>query len=339
MNTKRPTIRDVARVAEVAPTTVSRVINNKGYISDETRQRVESAIAELNYIPNSLSQSLRYQKTDTIALLVSDITNPFWTTFARGVEDACQERNLHVILCNTDEKNDKLANYVQMLLQRQTDGFLLVPTGKNSASIVRQIIQKHVPIVVVDRQVDQIDVDIVRGESEQGAYLLTNHLLELGHRKIAILTGSIDIDTSRKRVAGYKRAMQAWQLAIDDDLIRYGEFTPESGYDMTQEILSEFSPRPTAILAAQNFIAIGAIRALNQANIKIPEDMSLVSIDDLPFYTQTEPFLTVAAQNPYLMGQRAADLLISRIEKNAPDEIEEVVLPISFIERKSTAPL
>ena len=336
MKSKRPTIRDVAKTAQVAPTTVSRVLNNKGYISDETRQRVEEAIATLNYIPNSLSQSLRYQKTDTIALVVSDITNPFWTTVTRGVEDVCQEHDLHVILCNTDEKQAKLSNYVNMLLKRQTDGFLLVPTGKESDVIVNTILQKQVPLVVLDRVIDGIDVDTVRSASEEGAYLLTRHLLELGHQHIALLTGSVAIYTSVERVTGYQRALQEAGLPVDERLILYGNFTQQGGYDMTHTMLTLDPPHPTALVAANNFIAMGMLRALSEARVRVPEEMSITSIDDIPFNIDPDPFLTVVAQQPYEMGCKAAELLIEQI-KEKPRKTTEIILPVQFVVRRSTA--
>ncbi|MEL7233388.1 MAG: substrate-binding domain-containing protein, partial [Chloroflexota bacterium] len=263
---------------------------------------------------------------------------PFWTTFARGVEDVCWAHDLHVILCNTDEKDTKLANYVQMLLQRQTDGFLLVPTGKHSDAVVDQILQTYIPLVVVDRPIRGVRVDTVRSESEKGAYLLTNHLLSLGHRRIGILTGPPDIYTSKKRVEGYRLALQEAGIPVDEGMILYGTFTAEGGYAMTETILADEHNRPTAIIAAQNFIAIGVVRALRAAKLNVPDDLSIVSIDDLPFYTDANPFLTVVSQNPYAMGCGAAKLLISRIE-NPQKEIQEIILPMEFRERRSTARL
>lgn len=337
MKSKRPTIRDVARLAEVAPTTVSRVLNDKGYISDETRQRVEQAIAELNYIPNALSQSLRYQKTDTIALVVSDITNPFWTTVTRGVEDVCNQHDLHVILCNTDEQEQKLENYIHMLLQRQIDGVLLVPTSHHSTPIARRILQKQVPLVLLDRVVNELDLQIVRGDSEQGAYLLTRHLLELGHCRVAMLCGQDSISTSELRIAGYRRALSEYELTQIPSLLRFGRYTVQSGYEMMHELAKEVEVLPTAIFAANNFIAVGILKALHELNLKVPQDISVVSFDDLPYDTIPEPFLTVAAQKPYEMGRKAAELLIAQIQ-GEPIAAVEVVLPIELIIRQSSAP-
>ena len=329
-----PTIRDVAERAGVSPITVSRVINNSGYVSQETRLRVEAAIAELQYVPNSLARSLRFKRTHTLALVLTDITNPFWTTVARGVEDAASQCGFNVILCNTDENEAKQSEYLNVLLQKQVDGFLLVPARSTPDPIVLIQSQK-VPTVVLDRQVPGAQVDIVRGDSEGGAYQLVRLLLSLGHRRIAMLSGPVSISTAADRVTGYCRALQELGLEAQAELICYGEYTQESGYQMAQKVLS-LIPRPTALFAANNFIAIGALRALREAGVHVPEDMALVSFDDIPPAFVIEPFLTVAAQPAYEMGRRATELLLARLSGQAPLECQEIVLPTEIIVRRSS---
>jgi LacI family transcriptional regulator len=330
-----PTIRDVAHRAGVAPITVSRVINNTGYISDETRARVEAAIAELQYVPNSLSQSLRFKKTNTISLIVSDITNPFWTVVTRGAEDASSERGLNVILCNSDENESKQDRYVNVLLQRQTDGFLLVPASNNGA-VVKRIKSQRVPLVVIDRQMRDVEVDIVRCDSEGGAFHLTQYLLNLGHRRIAILTGPQDISTSEQRVTGYKNALRANGLTVDERLIHYGHYNQDAGYDMANKIIQDTSsPRPTALFAGNNLIAIGILKALDHLGLQVPEDISVVSFDDLPLGLLTKPFLTVMAQSAYQVGYQAAQLLLKQIAGEEEAGNRDMVLPVELIERQS----
>jgi LacI family transcriptional regulator len=331
-----PTIRDVAERAGVSPITVSRVINNSGYVSQETRSRVEAAIAELQYVPNSLARSLRFKRTHTLALVLTDITNPFWTTVARGVEDAASQCGFNVILCNTDENEAKQSEYLNVLLQKQVDGFLLVPARSTPDPIVLIQSQK-VPTVVLDRQVPGAQVDIVRGDSEGGAYQLVRLLLSLGHRRIAMLSGPVSISTAADRVTGYRRALHEVGLEAQAELICYGEYTQESGYQMAQKALS-LTPRPTALFAANNFIAIGALRALREVGMRVPEDMALVSFDDIPPAFVIEPFLTVAAQPAYEMGHRATELLLARLSGQAPPECQEIVLPTEIIVRRSSGP-
>jgi LacI family transcriptional regulator len=327
------TIRDVARRAGVAPITVSRVINNSGYVSARTRQQVEKAIAELKYVPNALAQGLRFNKTNVIALVLSDVTNPFWTTVARGTEDAASEENYSVILCNTDEDVAKQDKYVQLLLRRQVDGFLLVPAS-NTIDTIRFIQHQRVSLVILDRQLSGVSADIVRGDSEGGAYELTRYLIELGHRRIAILSGPETTSTSTQRVMGYKRALEDVHFKVDTELISYGRFYQDSGYERTMKLLA-LSRRPTAMFAGNNFIAIGMMKALYESGLRIPEDMSVVGFDDLPPGLLVQPFLTVAAQPAYEMGYRAMKLLLERIADSGEPSYQEIVLPTQLVIRQS----
>jgi LacI family transcriptional regulator len=332
-----PTIRDVAKKAGVATTTVSRVLNNSGYVSAATRARVEDAIQELGYLPNRVARSLRLKRTHTLALVVTDITNPFWTTVVRGVEDAANEAGFTVILCNTDESESKQDAYLQVLLQRRVDGILFTPV--RSASEPVELVQRQkVPIVVLDRRVPGAQVDVVRGDSEGGAYKLVRHLLELGHRCIAALCGPETVSTSVERMLGYRRALREAGLGEDAEWVYYGQFTQCFGYDATTEILA-LDPRPTAFFASNNFIAVGALRALHDARLRVPEDVSLVSFDDLSSAMLIDPFLTVADQPAYQMGRQATELLIARLSDPAVNGYKEIVLPTRIIVRRSCQPV
>jgi LacI family transcriptional regulator len=329
-----PTIRDVAQQAGVAPITVSRVINNSGYVSQEARARVESAIAELHYVPNTLARSLRFKKTRVLALIVTDITNPFWTTVARGVEDVANANGFNLILCNTDEDETKQGDYLTVLLQKRVDGFLFVP-ARSTAESVKLIQAQNVPVVVLDRQIPGVQVDIVRSDSEGGAYQLVKHLLTLGHRRIAALAGPQDISTSSDRVAGYRRALAEAGLSPGAEMVIYGGYSQESGYRVAQQALAVV-PQPTAFFAANNFIAIGAFRAVQEAGLRVPDDVALVCFDDVPHWLLIDPFLTIASQRAYEMGQCATELLLERLSSHAPAQCREVVLPVDIAIRRSS---
>lgn len=327
-----PTIHDVAKRAGVAPITVSRVVNNNGYVSDDKRQRVEAAIVELNYIPNALGPSLRSKRTQTLALVLTDITNPFWTTVARGVEDAANKNGYHIIIGNTDESLEKQAEYLMFLQKKQVDGFLLVPTSTNSPNLLHKL---RVPFVVIDRRMPSQFIDSVRGDSVGGAYELTKHLIELGHRHIAIITGRQDHSTACDRINGFQQAIAEFGLSAISQQIYWGEYNQQTGYEYTKRVL-QTQPRPTAIFATNNFIAIGTMLALREAGIQVPEQMSVVAFDDLPAAITFDPFLTVAAQPAYEMGQKATELLLARLAENGPEEYQEIVLPVEIIIRKSS---
>jgi LacI family transcriptional regulator len=328
-----PTIRDVAKQAGVAPITASRVLNKTGSFSKTTQTRVETAAAELGYVPNRIAQSLRSKRTNTIGLVLTDITNPFWTTVARGVEDVTSASGYNVIVCNTDESDTKQKQYIDILLQTQVDGFLLVPANNTIEDITR-IQNLNVPLVVLDRSVP-IDVDVVRADSEGGAYLLTKHLLELGHQKIAVLSGPRNISIMIDRIAGYDRALKEFGLAVDESLILDNHLTLKAGSEMAQQAI-QINPRPTALFATNNFIAIGAIRAIQNAGLRIPEDIALVGFDDLPEHMVIEPFLTVAWQPAYEMGKQAMELLLNRFSDVNNASYDEKILPTLLIVRQSS---
>ncbi|GAB4423006.1 MAG: substrate-binding domain-containing protein [Chloroflexi bacterium OHK40] len=331
-----PTIKDVARQAGVSTMTVSRVINNSGYISPATRERVERAIAELDYLPNALARSLRFKQTRTLALVLSDITNPFFTTVARGVEDAARAQGFSVLLCNTDETDAVEREYLSILLQKQVDGVLLVPAREDSTAAAL-LQSRGVPTVILDRRLRGAKVDSVRGDSEQGAYEVVRHLIGLGHRRIAVLIGPLSVSTAADRVAGYRRALREAGIPVDEALIVEDSFSAEGGYRATLRVLRD-EPRPTAIFAGSNFIAFGAFRALREARLRVPEAISLVAFDDLPEGWLMAPFLTAVNQPAYEIGQRATALLLDRLAGRGAPTPQEVILPTELIIRRSSAP-
>jgi LacI family transcriptional regulator len=316
--------------------TVSRVINGSGYASPETRRRVEQAVGELGYVPNAVARHLRSRRTKTIALVLSDITNPFFTTIARGVEDAAAPRGYAVMFANTDESESDEIQYLLMLAQRQIDGVLLVPAGSSGAPY-RLMRTQSIPVVVVDRRVSARQIDEVRCDSERGAYELVHHLTELGHRRIAVISGRRNISTSLDRVAGYHRALAEAGIEIDPNLVRFDSYDLRAGYERAKEILA-ISPRVTAIFAANNFIAFGALRALRESGLRVPEDVSLVTFDDLPDDWHDDPLLTVLAQPAYDMGRQAAELLLDRLEGKDKSKRRVILLPGKLIVRRSSAP-
>ena len=221
-----PTIRDVAKTAGVATTTVSRVLNNSGYVSAATRARVEAAIQELGYVPNRVARSLRLKRTHTLALVVTDITNPFWTTVVRGVEDAAHEAGFTVILCNTDESESQAGRLPAGAAAEAGGRHPVCPGAAATPEAVELVQRQNVPIVVLDRRVPGAEVDVVRGDSEGGAYQLVRHLLELGHRRIAVLSGPETVSTSIERVAGYRRALREAGLGEEAEWVHYGAVHP-----------------------------------------------------------------------------------------------------------------
>jgi len=327
------TITDVAKLAGVSPVTVSRVINDAPLVNLKTRARVEQAIRELGYVPNVAAASLRSKRTRSLALILPDVTNTFWTTVARGVEDTAQSRGYSVFLCNTDEDLAKQARYLEFVTSQRVDGVVIAPCGRDACNLAR-LRDRDIPTVVVDRCVDGWETDTVRGDSLSGAYALAKHLIGLGHRRIAIISGPLNTSTAEDRVAGYCLALSEGGIAPDPRLIQRGEFRTASGEELANRLLDE-QPRPTAIFAANNAIAMGVIDAAAKRGLRIPQDLALVCFDDLPSISHLFPFLTVVVQPVYEMGVNAAQLLLSRLDATAPLDPRHIILPTRMILRHS----
>jgi LacI family transcriptional regulator len=327
------TIRDVAKAAGVAPITVSRVVNRQENVNPETRARVEKAIEELGYVRNLAARSLRSRETYTLALIMPDITNAFWTTVARGVEDAAQGGGYSVLLCNTDENPDKFTKYLDTVLQQRVDGVLVVPVT-NDAMHFSQLGDRKVPTVVLDRRVAGWEGDSVYCDSIAAAQGLTQHLLSLGHTSIAIVSGPATTSTAEDRVAGYCLALYKAGLPIDQRLIWRGEFRTSSGRAMTRELLVS-GLAPTAIIATNNAIAAGVLEELKNHGKNVPNDMAVVCFDEVPEMERFFPFLTSVTQPAYDMGINATQLLLSRIAASHPLRSRQVVLPTRLILRYS----
>ncbi len=327
------TIHEVAERAGVAPITVSRVINRSGYVGEETRRRVEQAIAELEYVPNVLARGLRSRQSRTLGLVVTDVTNAFWTTVARGVEDVAMRSGYSVFLCNSDEDLAKQEQYLRALLSRRVEGLIIAPASSDGAAL-QSLRRAGLPFVIVDRRVPRLAADLVLGDSVEGARLLAQHLLSRGHRRIALLGGPPGVSTADDRELGYREALEAAGVPPEPRLIRRGDYKQEGGYRLMRELLAE-KPLPSGILAANNALAVGALVALREAGLRVPGDMAVVCFDDLPQASLVDPFLTVAAQPAYEFGTRAVQLLLERIaDPRRP--VQTVVLPVRLIVRRSS---
>ena len=327
------TISDVAKLAGVSPVTVSRVINNADNVSPATRARVEKAIAELGYVPSGVAKSLRLKRTRTLALIVPDIQNSFWTTVARGVEDAAQSRGYSVFLCNTDENAEKQRHYLEVVISQRADGVIIAPSD-NKVENLALLRKRRIPTVVMDRYIDGWDVDTVMGDSVSASRALVKHLISLGHTRIAMISGPRTTSTSTDRILGYRIALAEAGIPYDPNMVLIGEYRSISGERLTHQLL-EKEEAPTAIFAANNVIALGVIDALSAHGLRVPQDMALVCFDDLPNTSRLFPFLTVAVQPAYDLGANAAQLLLSRLESDQFPPPRHVILPTRLIIRHS----
>jgi LacI family transcriptional regulator len=329
---------DVARLAGVSRATVSYVVNNGPRpVSPETRTRVLDVIRQLGYQPNAVARNLRLQRTSTLGLIVPDTHNPYFSEVERGVERIAFESGYTVFLCHSGYNLEHELRYVDMLHAQRVAGVIWIPSTADFTPY-HKLKEYGVRTVVIDRLVPDEVSPVVMADNFRGGYLATAHLIELGHRRIGYIRRPVDLSHSRGRYEGYKTAFQDHGMSLDENLVVKGGFVLEDGYRAVQELLALPAP-PTAIFAYNDIMAIGALRALHEANLDVPRDFSLVGFDDIAQASFTCPSLTTVYLPKYEMGQRGANLLISLIEKRKPPKELLTPLEVKLIVRESTGPV
>ena len=333
-----PTIKDVARLAGVSTATVSHVINGTRYVSQELYTRVTEAMERLKYHPNRLAQSLRSGETKSIGLIVPDNSNPFFCEVARICEDVGFQNGYNVFLCNSDDSVEKESAYINMLIAKQIDGLILISSGSDSTAL-RELARLNIPVVITDRDSPRLAYDRVLVNNQRGGYQATRHLIELGHRRIACISGPEKMLTSQQRVNGYRRALKEAGIAAHPKYLLHGDFRFQSGEDAMQQLLL-VDPRPTAVFACNDLMAIGALRALHRAGLQAPEQLSLIGFDNISFASVVVPALTSIAHPVKELAQTSMKLLLDHI-KNSDHKrkARRVVLDPCLVERDSCAPL
>lgn len=327
------TIREVAESAGVSYATVSHVINNTRWVSQETRERVLAAMDALNYRPNALARSLRQGKTNTIGLVLPDSANPFFAEISRSIEDEAFKKGYSVFLCNTELDTQRELFYVDVLSKKQVDGIIFVAAGDQADSL-DFLVRRNMPVVMIDRDVPNVEVDAVLTDNQLGGWLATRHLLELGHTRIACIAGPSSITPSAERIIGYRKALEEAGVPYDETLVICGDYHAQSGMEITHLIL-KMNPRPTAIFALNDLMALGALRAAAEAGCSVPKDLAVVGYDDLEIAHFTNPPLTTIAQPKKEIGARAIHLLVDRMtSRSSPPS--RLVLPPELIVRRST---
>ncbi|MGC8787258.1 MAG: LacI family DNA-binding transcriptional regulator [Anaerolineae bacterium] len=330
------TMKDIAEAAGVSVATVSHVINETRYVSDELRARVLKAMEELNYHPNILARSLRLGKTHTIALIVPDNSNPFFAEIARVAEMIGFENDYSVILCNSNKSVEREAAYLEVLIAKKVDGIIFIAAGSNQEHL-QELAREGIPVVVADRDVPQTLADVVLVNHEQGAYDATNYLISLGHRRIACIAGPSPLTPSGDRVRGYKRALAEAGIPFDERLVVPCTESYLSGETAMEKLLDLDRP-PTAVFAYNDMIAIGVLRALANAGLRVPGDISIVGFDDIFLASALVPSLTTVAQPIVELATLATELLISRIRGNNTQPGQRIMLETKLVVRESCAP-
>lgn len=329
-----PTIREVAKRAGVSVATVSHVINGTRKVAPETAARVRRAIEELGYQPNAIAQSLRKRITYVVGIIVSDITNPFFASLVRGVEDAALEDGYSVIVCNSDENLEKEDMYIRALWRRRIDGMIIAPTSDSEHPAIKELMKRERPFVFVDRRVKGIEAPAVLSDNVGGAYLATKYLIERGHRRIAILLGLPGATTTEERFYGYRRALEEAQIPWSRELVVWGGYRTDGGRQAARELLSLAAP-PTAVFSTNNLMTLGLLQELFRCGVKVPKEISVVGFDDLEWAELIRPPLTAVVQNPYYIGYQAFKILLQCLRNPGKNITTELRVPVELKIRAS----
>lgn len=328
--------------------TVSRVINRNGYVSEETREKVLQAAKEMNYRRNGSARNLKRQRTETVGLVLGDISNPYSTELANAVRETLSARGFALFICISEHstKEDILA--FESLANHSVEG-IIVATRSNTGGdkYLREIADSSLPIVVVGREFRHEAVDSIAADNLRGGFEATRHLIDLGHERIGFIGATLSGGSSLKRLQGYLNALEEYKIAVDERLVTGrkeaisdvpGYSTEKIGYEGMKRLLS-LPTRPTAVFARNDFTAIGAMSAIKEAGLKIPQDIAIVGFDDIPLAIHTSPPLTTVRQPMRLQGQIAAEMLLRRIESDEDYERREKILNCELIIRESTVSL
>ena len=325
-------IRRVAEKAGVSVTTVSHVVNQTRFVAPETEKRVRQAMQDLNYRPNTLARSLRRGETKTIGLILPDSANPFFAESARLLEEAAFLQSYSLILCNTNGDLEKERRYTDVLLNKQVDGIIFMAAGDDKKSLL-ELIDRQFPVVIVDRILDHLEVDAVITDNHLSGYLATGYLIENGHKRIGIICGPSNVNPSAQRVTGYRQALSEADIKMDPELEVIGDFHSGSGYKAAQQLLQ--TSHPTAIFACNDLMAIGALRAIREAGLSVPADISIIGHDDIEIASYLQPTLTTIAQPIEKLAETAIQLLLERIEQPGIPP-RRSILPNRLVIRQST---
>lgn len=328
------TIRDVARLADVSVATVSNALNNAERVSPELLARVRAAAAKLNYAPHAGARSLRKRSSGLLGLIVGDITNPFFSDLFEAVEDAAAARGYLVLLCNSSERSEREEAHLRMLRTQRIDGLILAPTGAVSINRASLLAQLEVPIVLVDRAMDGLGYDAVVLDNHKAGFEATNQLIACGHRRIGLVNGPEILRTAADRMQGYREALLASGIPFDPALVRDARFQERPAFEALSELLVLREP-PTAVLATNNLMTIGVVKALADRGLACPDDISLVGIDDLPWADAVQPRLTAIAQPVRAIGETALNVLAERIAGTRLGPGTTIVMPPRLVVRRS----
>jgi len=326
-NMKYITLKMVAESAGISVNTASRAINNKQDINSETKKRVLQIAKELGYIRNAAAVALRTKKTGTIGVVIADNRNPFYAEVLNGMEETAREKNYHIILANTQRDYQKEEEAINLLLAKRVDGLLIAPVQDRDDDI-RNLIEANFPFVILGRDFENIKVDAVYNDEIKGGFLAAEYLIKKGHKRIAFINGFLHKSPARGRLEGYKKALKKFGIPLDDILVSVGDIDVEDGYKRTKQMIKK-NLDFTAIFAYNDMMAFGAMQAIKEKGLRIPEDIGLVGYDDIPFSSLISPALTTVKVKKQNLGVESVKLLFSRIN-GSRKKMKKIMLDVEL---------
>jgi len=327
------TIRDVARAAGVSINTVSRALNGKPGVNTETKRLILGVAESLNYTPNKLARGLRSNKTGVIGVIIADVTNPFFSAMVKGMGKAAKELGYSIILQDTGESYEGEEQAIHTMRSERVDGVLITPVQTDKKSIL-MLQEFGIPFVLVARHFSDVDTDYVVADDVQGGYLAASHLIEKGHEKIAFINGPSYNSSAIERFQGYEKALNEHHIKVDETLIRNGALTMEDGCIHTKALLANSAPRPTALFTFSDFVALGAIKAVHEVGLRIPDDIAIVGYDDVAFAFCLEVPLTTVRVQKRRLGEEAISVLEKKM--NGQKNHDHLKIPVDLVVRQSS---
>lgn len=331
------TISDIAKEAMVSHATVSRVLNNSGYVKDETRKKVLEVIKDLNYTPSAIARSLSTSKTNTIGVIIPDINNLFFGEIIKGITEVADEHNLNIILCDTDENKDKELKAINVLKEQRIQGLIITPTfykETGNSENLNTLKNLGIPIILIDGHVEYLDFSGVFIDHIKGAYDGTAALIEEGHRKVAIITGDMNSRPARERLQGYEKALKAHNIAVENEYIFYGDYKYETAYEITKQIL-KMDNRPTAIFVSSNTMILGCIRAFYEEKLSIPKDMAIMGFDKIDVLNMIGMNISFVNGPSNELGKIGMKMLLELLSSKKRNEVKRVTILPELVLRGS----
>ena len=322
------TINDIAEKVGVSHATVSRVLNNSGYVKDETREKVLKVIKDLNYTPSAIARSLSTSKTNTIGVIVPDINNLFFGEIIKGITEIADEHNLNIILCDTDEDKDKELKAINVLKEQRIQGLIITPTfykDTGKSENLNTLKNLGIPIILIDGHVEYLDFSGVFIDHIKGAYDGTAALIEAGHRKVAIITGDMNSRPAKERLLGYEKALEANNIPIEKEYIFYGDYKYETAYEITKQIL-KMENKPTAIFISSNTMILGCIKALYEEKLNIPRDMAIIGFDKIDVLNIIGMNISFINGPSIELGRLGMKMLLENLNTKGRTEIKRVTI-------------